>query len=246
MAQQHCPICLTPVEPSTRYPRYLCGECSTKATSPDGRQLEFSNVDLSGGFVAHYADTAEEYPSHACVVRGVRCRVDEAYLGGIVIEAVEMSQGGQEQGMVTSGEQAAVQAVLDRITTLAQFLEHNPVPENPEPEVLYEYLARMKKIQGNTDNGVSMVACLLAKRFLGARLDMQPFDATKKPQGAAGLDIDERTITGEKVVAEIKTTVPYGSKDLGSAQKSAFEKDFQKLNAVEAAYKFFFVTDRRA
>jgi len=134
-----------------------------------------------------------------------------------------------DHATLTSREQAAVQRILDRITELAQFLEQSPMPADPAPEVLYEFLARMKQIQGNTDNGASLVACLLAKRYLNAHLDMEPFDVALKPQGAPGLDIDERTLTGKRVVGEIKTTVPYGARDLGAAQQYSFEKDFQKL-----------------
>jgi hypothetical protein len=150
-----------------------------------------------------------------------------------------------DQGKLTLRERRAVQAVLDRITALTQFLEDNPVPVDPPAAVLYEYLARMKQIQGNTDNGASLVACLLAKSYLRARLGMEPFDAAEKAQGAPGLDIDARTIAGERVVGEIKTTVPYGAKDLGAQQKTAFEKDFKKLNSANAGHRFFSVTDRR-
>lgn len=89
MVTQFCPICSTAVAPNPRYPRYLCESCSRKATSADGRLLSFSNVSLSGGFVARYADTGEQYSSHECFVGKVKCRADEARFGGIVIEAVE-------------------------------------------------------------------------------------------------------------------------------------------------------------
>jgi hypothetical protein len=148
-------------------------------------------------------------------------------------------------GELTPHEREAVQAVLDRIANLARFLEENPVPEAPDAETLYAYLARMKEIQGNTDNGVSLVACLMAKDYLGRHLPMASYEAAAKPTGAPGLDIDERTTTNERVVAEVKTTVPYGAKDLGNAQKTAFEKDFEKLNEASAAHKFLFVSDRR-
>jgi len=114
-----------------------------------------------------------------------------------------------------------------------------------DASVLYAYLARMKEIQGNTDNGVSLVACLMAKEYLNRDLDMIPFDAAAKPQGAPGLDIDERTTAGARVVAEIKTTVPYGTNDLGAAQKNSFERDFAKLNAALGSNRYFFVTERR-
>lgn len=150
-----------------------------------------------------------------------------------------------ERTTLTAGEQAAVQTILDRIATLSQFLKESTLPQEPSPEVLYEFLARMKQIQGNTDNGCSLVACLLAKQYLSRHLDMASFDVALKPQGAPGLDIDEQTAGGERVVGEIKTTVPYGTKDLGAAQKYSFDKDFEKLNAVQSAKKFFFVTDPR-
>jgi hypothetical protein len=91
LGQPHgCPICLAEVCPNKRYPKYLCSQCSSRATDAFGRSLEFGNVGLSGGYVAAYADTGEEYPSHECFVDGIRCRADEARFGGIVIETWAM------------------------------------------------------------------------------------------------------------------------------------------------------------
>ena len=84
---QQCPICAKPVQSDARYPRCVCDECARKAVSPDGRPLSFSNEGLSGGFVAKYADTGEDYLSHDCFIDGVKCRADEARFGGIVIQA---------------------------------------------------------------------------------------------------------------------------------------------------------------
>ena len=89
MATQQCPICSEEVSPSERYLRYVCRTCASKAASADGRLLKFSNVDISGGFKARYADTGVGYPSHECYIGGVRCHADEAKFGGIVIEVVE-------------------------------------------------------------------------------------------------------------------------------------------------------------
>lgn len=91
--QQRCPICGTSVSESSRYPRHLCATCAAKVRSADGRSLTFANAHLSGGFVARYADTGEGYPSHECFVDGVKCHADEAYLGGIVIEAANAISG---------------------------------------------------------------------------------------------------------------------------------------------------------
>ena len=91
MEGQRCPICFADVEPSSRYPRYVCRICASKASSADGRLLDFSNVDLSGGFAAQYADTRAEYRSHECFIEGIRCHADEARFGGIVIQVVEVA-----------------------------------------------------------------------------------------------------------------------------------------------------------
>jgi predicted amidophosphoribosyltransferase len=86
--EQHCPVCQKSVQPSQRYPHYLCTECASKAKSKDGRLLRFGNESWSGGFVASYADTGEPYPSHECYIEGIACYADEHHMGGIVIKPV--------------------------------------------------------------------------------------------------------------------------------------------------------------
>lgn len=83
---QECPICGIAVAHAERYPRYVCNSCYLKASDEDGRSLSFSNVSLSGGFRAIYADTREERDSHICYIDGIKCWADEAYFGGIVIQ----------------------------------------------------------------------------------------------------------------------------------------------------------------
>jgi hypothetical protein len=151
----------------------------------------------------------------------------------------------RETGDLTVRERQEVQRLLERISQLADFLKGNTLPADAGPQILYRYLAQMKAIQGNADNGVSLVACLMAKEYLSEHLEMAPFDVAEKAQGAAGLDIDEHTTSGERVIAEIKTTVPFRANDLGAAQRTAFEKDFAKLKEEDAAHKFFFVTEER-
>ena len=85
---QFCPICAKPVPVSERYPRYVCEDCSAKAVSKNGRGLSFFNESLFGGFAGQFADTGEAYPDHECYIDGIRCRADEAYFGGIVIQPV--------------------------------------------------------------------------------------------------------------------------------------------------------------
>lgn len=83
--KQNCPICGDEVGWNERYPDYLCGSCSSRTRSADGRPLMFGNLSINGGFVALYSDTMESYPSHACFVDEVECYADEARFGGIVI-----------------------------------------------------------------------------------------------------------------------------------------------------------------
>lgn len=85
---QTCPICHRPVQPSERYPRYVCKDCAAQARSSDGRLLKFYNVSLSGGYMATYADTEEPYDSHNCYIHGIHCYADEHRFGGIVIQTV--------------------------------------------------------------------------------------------------------------------------------------------------------------
>ncbi|WP_437593852.1 recombinase family protein [Sorangium sp. So ce1000] len=84
-----CPICGDPLDLWPRHPRAVCGLCKHEATDEAGRPLEFFNTSFDGGFGARYAGTGEPRDSHACVIRGVRCRADEARFGGIVIEAID-------------------------------------------------------------------------------------------------------------------------------------------------------------
>ena len=84
---QACPVCGIPLEQQSRYPRYVCGTCASRAGSADGRPFAFSNEGIDGGYVASFADTGEPYDSHDCWIDGVACHADEARFGGIVIEA---------------------------------------------------------------------------------------------------------------------------------------------------------------
>lgn len=86
-----CPICgaerLDRVE---RYPRYVCLDCATRASSVDGRRLSFGNFGLGSGFVATYADTGERHLAGGhCVIDGVPCLAEEARFGGIVISMID-------------------------------------------------------------------------------------------------------------------------------------------------------------
>jgi hypothetical protein len=147
----------------------------------------------------------------------------------------------------TKAEAAYLNRIRTRLEELRTYLNALTLDEDSaEVHEWYAALAKVKAIQGNMNNDLSFVACLMAKQYLRKHFGVTSFDAAAKPQGASGLDIDVVTPSGERVVGEIKTTVPYSGavNDLGAKQKEMFRKDFKKLNAADAAHKFFFVTDR--
>jgi hypothetical protein len=94
---QACPLCGAAVPVNPRYPQALCRECAALAGDVRGRPLAFANESMGGGFEARYADTGEEYLSHECWVRGVRCWADEARFGGIVIQPIAPPHAPRDQ-----------------------------------------------------------------------------------------------------------------------------------------------------
>lgn len=148
---------------------------------------------------------------------------------------------------LTENESASLERTASRIENLRTFLhtQHPPSPSAP-PLEWFGHLAKFKQILGNFSNDLSFASCLLAKEYLSARFSLVPFDVAQKPQGASGLDIDERTSCGALVIAEIKTTTPYHKNRFGAAQTTALRKDFAKLISIEAEHKFMFVTDSEA
>jgi hypothetical protein len=157
-----------------------------------------------------------------------------------------IEQGQSDPSALTPNERKAVGRISDHIQRLSSFFAQNASPAgSATPQEWFAYLAGFKDELGNINNDISLISILLAKQYLMDHLDMVPFDVALKPQGAPGLDIDERTTAGERVVAEVKTTHPFKPDDLGAQQASSFNKDAHKLAAADATHKFFFVTDRK-
>jgi hypothetical protein len=147
--------------------------------------------------------------------------------------------------MLTEKERRYCSDIADRVSRLRAFLSENTLAEPPEAAKWHSFLSELRKIQGNVSNDGSFIATLLAKQYLHSQFGVD-FDAAAKPQGAPGIDIDVKTTEGRRIVAEIKTTVPYQASDFGAQQAASFKKDFAKLAASEADYKFLFVTDSAA
>jgi hypothetical protein len=146
---------------------------------------------------------------------------------------------------MTSNEHAYFQRIRQHVTMLYDYLNTHNAPIEDDAEAWFEFVAGIRDIQGNVSNDQSFLATMLVKRYLMSRFNLVDFDAAGKAQGAPGLDIDVRTVDGDRIVGEIKTTVPYERNDLGAQQKTAFQKDFKKLNEADATRRFFFLTSRR-
>lgn len=138
-----------------------------------------------------------------------------------------------------------IKSISNKMDKVRRFLTDNMTSDFLNKNVInqYEVLKNFRKIIGNIDNDLSLLGCLLIKEFLEQRHSFSELNMALKPQGSPGLDFDERTIDGKRVIAELKTTYPYKENDLGANQKSTFIKDFEKLQKNEAEYKYFFVTE---
>src|SRR3972149_3953272 len=112
----------------------------------------------------------------------------------------------------TSAEIAKLKEIGLCLEKLANYLAGRQA--SSDPKELLNHLLEVKRILGNLNNSVSFMACLLAKDYLSLAHSGFEFDAAKKPQGANGLDIDEK-FDKKRVVAEIKTTNPYQKNDFG-------------------------------
>jgi hypothetical protein len=148
-------------------------------------------------------------------------------------------------GALTPREQRYCDEIADRIDRLRALLAGKSLDRQAAPAVWYEFLVALKQIQGNASNDLSFIATLLAKHYLAQKHNVS-FCAAEKPQGAPGIDIDCTTPSGERVVAEIKTTTPYQGVDFGAQQAAMFKKDFAKLSSADAKHKYLFVTEAAA
>jgi hypothetical protein len=146
---------------------------------------------------------------------------------------------------LTPGEARYCAEIADRLERACSHLNGRTLGSSADPVALYAFLSTLRQIQGNLSNDVTFVANLLAKRYLQNAFGVD-FDAAAKAQGAPGLDIDVLARDGSRIVAEVKTTVPYQPGDFGAQQAASFKRDFAKLVQAEAKYRFLFVSEPSA
>lgn len=151
----------------------------------------------------------------------------------------------KNRNKLSNEEMNYIESLSKKVETVRGFLT-NDMPSDFSEESLieqYESMKAFRRIIGNIDNDLSFLGCLLIKEFLNQRHLFSELNMALKPQGSPGLDVDEATIDGKRVIGELKTTYPYQENDLGANQKSNFIKDFEKLQGNVADYKYFFVTE---
>jgi hypothetical protein len=87
---QFCSICKQPVVYSSRYPDYVCENCTKLACDDKEQPVMFYNSTHSGhGCKGSYRLNDIDYNSNLCFIKRIPCRADEAYFGGIVIRPIE-------------------------------------------------------------------------------------------------------------------------------------------------------------
>jgi len=148
---------------------------------------------------------------------------------------------------LSNEEMNYIESLSEKVDKVRDFLI-NEMPSDFSNESLIEQYDSMKtfrRIIGNIDNDMSFIGCLLIKEFLNQRHSFSKLNMALKPQGSPGLDVDEKTTDGKRIIGELKTTYPYKENDLGANQKNTFMKDFEKLQQNVADFKYFFVTESR-
>lgn len=139
-------------------------------------------------------------------------------------------------------EEEYLSNVVDEINELKKELNSS----NINKYNVYRSIIKIKEL-GNVH--LHFIGLIHAKDFLLSKHEsLSNFDVSEKAQGSNGLDIDEKTSDGLRIIAEIKTTIPYDPKKkdkLGSVQETSFLNDFKKLKKEEAEFKYFFVTDQK-
>lgn len=111
---------------------------------------------------------------------------------------------------------------------------------------IFKFFNHIKEIMGNFNTDVSFISCLMAKDYLCSQFNLGHFDVSEKSQSAPGPDIEVYTAEGKKIIAEIKSTIPYKDNDFGSQQIDSLRNDFSKLKNSSADYKYMFVTNELA
>jgi len=142
-------------------------------------------------------------------------------------------------------EHEQINKILDLLKNVKLYLNTNDFsPDNMSISAQLNYLIELKNKIGNLNNNVSFLGCLRAKEYLES-IFKEDFDLDigEKAQGANGFDIIIETTEKKRLIAEIKTTKPYGKNRLGANQEKSIKNDLEKLVNIQSDFKFLFLTD---
>jgi hypothetical protein len=146
------------------------------------------------------------------------------------------------EGRLSHRELADCERILKKIEALRVFLSENSLVD-PMVELKWlTYLIQLREVLGNISNDIGFLATLLVKKYLERRFGIRNFDASAKPQGAAGIDIEATADDGTTIAGELKTTKPV-QPGFGAQQRTMILKDLARLSTSSADYRFMFVTD---
>lgn len=68
----------------------VCHECSHKTTDEKGNPVHYNNTNgLGHGCEASYVDKGEKYECDICYIKGIKCKAEEGYFGGIVVQVLK-------------------------------------------------------------------------------------------------------------------------------------------------------------
>ena len=85
-----CPICQIEMNYFERYPNSICGAHYNECVDSNGNHVTYENVDEFGGLVSCHTieNKIVRRNDNTCFVRGIKCSVEEARIGGIVIQVI--------------------------------------------------------------------------------------------------------------------------------------------------------------
>ncbi len=147
---------------------------------------------------------------------------------------------------------------LDLFLKKVEFFQHkvkqNTPPKKIQPstkttiknssELLREIdsLVEKKKEISQTNIKIHSNAVQLAEQYLRKiHPDIQNWET--KLGSDSGVDIVGYSNNEEKIVGEVKSTIPYGGNRLGAAQATSIKHDLDKMKKYHGTSKYFFILD---
>jgi hypothetical protein len=196
---------------------------------------------------------------HAGEIRGLRAGRDWRFYCGPARSQIRMisprtdkpslperaNASQPEEPRLSPRELAHCDRICQKIHALRELLSENALVKPIDPRGWLKYLICVKDALGNINNDIGFVSTLLVKRYLERGFGITNFDASAKPQGASGIDIEATAGNGSRVAGELKTNKPY-QPGFGAQQRTMILKDLARLAASPADYRFMFVTDPEA